>query len=266
MPSYYEIIGHQHPGGPVAEGCPPAPDFKTTSLFLDLDGTLVELCDEPGEVKMPASLLRDLDVLCRLTEGATALVSGRDMADLRQLVPGFKGAMIAGQGAEWSLGDRVERHPLAGSQKVAQITAIVRAFTDTDPRLILEPKAAGVAVHCRRAPEMVSEVYKFLQGTQVHYPDFVVVQGKRDIEIRPAGLNRRDAVRDMSDVPPFRGRRPIYIGDDILDEQAMEFVVQRGGLAIKVGESESWATHRLHTPAEARDCLSAWCAEEVTTA
>ena len=262
MHSYYEMIGYQHPGGPVAEGAPPVPDMSRTSFFIDFDGTLIDPCPRPGDVRVPRAAHEALGDLVRLTGGAVALITGRDLDEVRRLLPDFDGAIIAAHGAEWRLGGRVERHPMANSPEVKQMARIAAAFAATDPRMTVEPKATGVAIHVRDAPDLEGEAYRFMEGLHAHFPNFAVSRGRGYTELRPIGTSRLNALRAMMTRPPFLGRTPLYVGDDMLDEQAMRYVAELGGVAIKVGDSESFATHRLRSPAHLHRCLSSWCAAE----
>ncbi|SFP64832.1 trehalose-phosphatase [Tranquillimonas alkanivorans] len=257
-PQFYEMMGFQHPGGVCFEGCPPAPNLSTTALLIDFDGTLIDMAETPDQTFVPKEVPETMSRLAEAAGGAVAVITGRSVDEVRRLLPGYTGAIVGGHGAEVLVGTDHWVHPLAGSETVAKMTQIAHALTALDPRLIVEPKPAGVAVHCLRVPEMHSRICKFMDAIRQQFPEFDVCCGRRAVELRPRDVNRADAVIRLLDRTPFKGRRPVYFGDDQLDERAMEYVVGTGGFAIKVGDAESYASHRLRGSKEVRDCLEVW--------
>ena len=221
----------------------PLPE-KPWCLFLDVDGTLLELADSPGGVAVDAALLPLLDLLSVQAGGAVALVSGRTIANLDQLL-GARHLPMAGLHG-------CERRDATGQMHVAPIAieqlADVREglgrLVSRHPGLLLEDKGAGLALHFLKARELEHELraeVALLAAPLV--PKFAVLDGHAVIEVKPAAHTKDTAVSSFMQEPPFAGRQPIFIGDDITDYGGFEAVRRFDGLAIAVGarvKSEWW--------------------------
>ncbi len=212
------------------------------AYFFDLDGTLVDLVDVPAEVQVDGGLRRQLTALHQATGGAMALISGRTLRDLDALFPGVQ-LPAAGQhglerrGAE---GRTVRHQPPPGLEEARRILA------SGDPRLELEDKGLSLALHYRRAPGLGRYADQLVRTAAASAgPGYAVLQGKDIVELKPAGQDKGVAVREFLDEPPFRGRRPIFLGDDVTDEDGFATVNARGGASIKVGAGDTVARWRL---------------------
>jgi trehalose 6-phosphate phosphatase len=213
-------------------------------LFLDVDGTLLDLAASPGAVLVDASLLALLERLRRAAGGALALVSGRTIVDLDRLFMPLKLPAAGIHGCE--------RRDVHGASTVADV---VRAQLDPlrvalaqiaarHSGLLLEDKGAALALHFLQAPELERELraqVSVLAAPLV--PEFALLDGHAVIEIKPAVHTKDSAVTAFMREAPFRGRRPIFIGDDHTDYGGFEAVRRAGGMAIAVGprvRSEWW--------------------------
>jgi trehalose 6-phosphate phosphatase len=224
-------------------------------LFLDVDGTLLELADSPGGVAVDIELLPLLDRLRAVSGGALALVSGRTIANLDQLL---RGPHLPAAGLHGC-----ERRDARGRLHVAEIAreqlADVRAGLERlvarHPGLLLEDKGAGLALHFLKARQLEHELraeVALLAAPLV--PTFTLLDGHAVIEVKPAAHTKDSAVSAFMEEPPFRGRRPIFIGDDVTDYGGFAAVRRYDGLAIAVGprvKSEWW----LPDPRAVRDWL-----------
>jgi trehalose 6-phosphate phosphatase len=213
-------------------------------LFLDVDGTLLELADSPGGVSVDAALRPLLARLRARSGDAVALISGRTIANLDQLLgdPLLPAAGLHG----------CERRDATGRLHVAEIAreqlADVRAGLERlvarHPGLLLEDKGAGLALHFLKARQLEHELRAevALLATPL-VPTFALLDGHAVIEVKPAAHTKDTAVHAFMEETPFRGRRPIFIGDDITDYGGFAAVRRRDGLAIAVGprvKSEWW--------------------------
>jgi trehalose 6-phosphate phosphatase len=229
------------------------------ALFLDFDGTLVDIVDRPDAVAVEAGLPEALAALSRRLGGALAIVSGRPIAFLdRHLGEGvFDAAGL--HGIERRLGGRFqgcrpEDHP----RLRAGIRDLKVRFLP-DPRIIIEDKGCTVAVHWRLAPDRAEEAQGAAETLAAHLgPDYRVQQGKAVAEILPAASGKGRVIASFLTEPPYRGRRPIFIGDDLTDEHGFETVNTYGGLSVRVGPGSSVAAVRLASPAALRTTLRAW--------
>ncbi|MSU89161.1 trehalose-phosphatase [Rhodobacteraceae bacterium 2CG4] len=221
---------------------------ERTALLLDFDGTLVEIAPRPDAITVPAALPALLAALHRRLSGALALVSGREVADIRRYLPEFPGTIIGSHGAERAEPGRTAAPP-AALEGLEAIREAVRDFAAKHPALLLEPKAHGVVLHFRQAPELGPQVARFMGELAERHPDFAVQQAKMAWELRPGFADKGRAVRSLLGLDPFTDRIPIYVGDDATDEAAMNVVQDLGGVGIKIGQGSSVAMHRLPDPA-----------------
>jgi len=234
---------------------PPLP--SAPALFLDIDGTLVELQDSPEQVAVDRDLLALLPPLFAACGGALALVSGRPVSGIDDLFAPLK-LPAAGQHG-------VERRDAAGETHFhagcgIQLDALRRraaALAQRHPELLVEDKGASVAVHFRRAPHLAGEVRACLEEWLEEAADFKLQGGKMVLEAKPAGRDKGTALLEFMAEAPFLGRLPVFLGDDVTDEYGFQAVNRLGGLAIKVGEGPSVAPWRLPDVA----AVHAWLGE-----
>ena len=207
-------------------------------LFLDVDGTLVGLADAPDAVHVDDELRELLDRVRDRLDGAVALVSGRQISEIDRLFAprAWPAAGVHGLERRDALGTRHFKHVIdEGMLAIARYR--LRRLAEQLPGTIFEDKGITVALHYRQAPQHeqrirreMREVARDLGG------DFRVLEGRKVAELRPGGATKADAVRDFLREPPYVGRRPVFIGDDITDEEALRAVEQLGGLSVAVGD------------------------------
>jgi trehalose 6-phosphate phosphatase len=224
-------------------------------LFLDVDGTLLELADHPGAVSVDPALKRLLAQLRSAASGAVALVSGRTLADLDRLFDDLRLPLAGLHGCERrNARDELHVAPVAIEQ-LADVRAGLERLVARHEGLFLEDKGAGLALHFLRARELEHELraeVALLAAPLV--PKFALLDGHAVIEIKPAAHTKDSAVSAFMEEEPFRGRQPIFIGDDTTDYGGFAAVRRFGGLAIAVGprvKSEWW----LPGPADVRQWL-----------
>lgn len=237
-------------------GALPAPEG--TALFLDFDGTLVDIAETPDGVVVPSGLRDLLARLTRATGGALALVSGRSVAAIEGFLPGYDGVIIGGHGAETRRDGRVVRHRFAGSAALGEISAAAESFVHGKDGLLAERKPTGIVLHYRRAPGRQSEVEAFMQRIADAHEGVELHRAKMAAELRPDDIGKDQAVAALMAKPPFAGKTAVFFGDDATDEPAMRFCVESGGTACKVGDGTSGAPHRLAFPEHVRAALGIW--------
>lgn len=236
-----------------------APDLRAASLFLDFDGTLVDIAERPDGIVVPAGLKGLLSTLSRRTDRRTIIITGRSLADLDARLDDWAGPVIGSHGAEFRLPGLAETHPLAGSDVVEEAIRQTEAFAADHPGLLAERKPVGVVLHFRQAPAKEDCARDFLAALAADSDEFELHPSKMAIELRPAGVSKRDAIRKVMDRSPYRGSSPIFFGDDATDEPALGWVAdQPGGLSVKVGPGASAASGRLPDPEAVRAILSRW--------
>ncbi len=221
----------------------PARDW---ALFLDIDGTLLELAAHPRAVTVDPELTRLLRVLYEQTGGALALISGRTLADADALFAPLKLCVAGQHGAERRDFDgALHRHapPLEGLRRAGER---LRRLVDVHPGLTLEEKGTNVALHFRGAPQLEAQLLPLIERLVADLgQDFELQAGKMVLEIKPTGKDKGTAIEAFMQEPPFRGRTPLFIGDDLTDEYGFALVNRLGGDSIKVGPGATEAHWRL---------------------
>jgi trehalose 6-phosphate phosphatase len=247
--------------GDLAVGAGGADGF---ALFLDFDGTLVEIAPTPDAVRVAPELPDDLAVLRDRLDGALAVVTGRPVATIDAFlgardfdVGGMHGGEIRRSGH--LAGCVPSEHPL--------LREAVDAFTTTLSGLdgvLIEDKGCSVAVHWRlagadAAHEAESMVETMGSGLR---PRYRLQRGKAVAEILPASWTKGEAIRSFQTMAPYAGRRAVFFGDDLTDEEAFKTVNADGGLSVRIGEGMTAAICRLASPADVRAVLHGWAAGE----
>ena len=228
------------------------------AFFLDVDGTLLEIADTPSAVRVDMELLELIEKLSRISGGALALVSGRSISDLEELL-GARRMPLAGQhGLERrDAAGRLWIHAAPPGAKCAIKEALAPVLA-RHPGLLLEDKGLTLALHYRQAPHLAAYAQRLMAKLMQEAGDGLELQkGKRVMEIKPAGIDKGTAVAEYLAESPFRGRHPVFIGDDLNDEHGFAEVNRMGGISIKVGRGASCARYRLPSVAAVRHWLNA---------
>lgn len=226
------------------------------ALFLDFDGTLAEIQSDPDTVWLPDSTLGDLEVLAARLEGALAIISGRDLRDLVRRTPagvwrlGGHGLEVLAPGA-----GPLPSVPHPPDALLAPLAEVVRR-----PGIRLEIKGPIVALHYRAAPEAGPACLVAAKTAALAVPGHVVQAGKMVVEVKPEGAHKGAALGRIMQARPFTGRRPVMLGDDVTDEDAMRAAIELGGTAVKIGPGESVAALRAPDPQAVR----IWLAREAS--
>lgn len=235
---------------------PPLSSFDGAALFLDFDGTLVELADAPDAIEVPGELAGLLRRLAERLEGRLAIVSGRSLADLDSHVRCRGVAMSGSHGLELRLADG-RQLPLAAPAALDAARAEIARFAGRDPGLLIEDKPASVALHYRRVPDRGDEVAALMERLAAA-SGLLVQHGKMVAELRPPGADKGDALRALMREPAFAGARPWFVGDDLTDEHAFAAAGDLGGAGVLVGPPRATAAcYRLDGVAEVASWLRA---------
>jgi trehalose 6-phosphate phosphatase len=226
-------------------------------LFLDVDGTLLEIAATPDAVDVDEALKALLLRTQRALGGALALVSGRSIAALDELFAPQHWPAAGLHG--------LERRDVAGSRYVISVPrdaafeaarSALAAVAKATPGVLFEDKGRTVALHYRMVPEIEPELRQLMHGIADGLGDaYEVLDGKRVLELKPARASKADAIRAFLAEPPFAGRRPIFIGDDVTDLDGFGAVEQAGGLSVAVGDRVQ-ALARVSSPREVRVLLA----------
>ena len=237
---------NQGPILPFSDG-PAVPAFdRNWCFFMDIDGTLLEFAERPDAVTADAevkAILRDLQAIAA---GAVALISGRPIADIDRLFAPLRFPAAGQHGIErrGHAGDlHIHEAPAARLQDaVKKLERLIAKYSG----LVFENKGATLALHYRLAPHLAPEAERIMR--ELHDDlgsEFELQSGKMLVEIKPSGKDKGTAIAEFMDEAPFRGRTPVFIGDDLTDEYGFALVNRRGGHSVKVGAGTSAANWRL---------------------
>ncbi len=207
------------------------------ALFLDFDGSIVEIAPTPGAVEVPETLPPLLRGLRGALGGAVAIVTGRPIAGIDSFLGDAVPAVAGLHGLERRGADgAIVRPPLPGDA-LRRAVARLEAFAAAHPGVLVEDKTRSVALHYRLAPEAEAACRDAMQAALADgLAGWAVAEGKRVFEIRPEGVTKGTAIAAFMAEAPFRGRVPVFCGDDITDEDGFAAVDALGGIGIRVGE------------------------------
>jgi trehalose 6-phosphate phosphatase len=227
-----------------------------SALFLDLDGTLVPFEMRPQDVRTPSWVVPVLQRLSHQFDGALAIVSGRPLAAIDELLRPLRLPAAGVHGIERRLADgRIRIH---SAEVPAAALQADQALAARHPALLVEPKPGGLALHYRAEPSLGplcdAEMARALQG----HDGWELLHGHCVAEVKTRAASKAVAVEAFMAESGFAGRTPVFVGDDVTDEDGIAAVQARAsGFGVKVGPGPSGARHRLDDPAAVRRWLQA---------
>jgi trehalose 6-phosphate phosphatase len=209
-------------------------ETRPLALLLDFDGTLVEIGDTPDSVAISPAMTDTLTLAARQLDGRIAVVSGRSLEQLHQLLPPALagGVIAASHGQELSV-DGTVRAPRP-TRLFAELAFKAALHFEHYPGIVIEEKSFGLGVHYRLMPQLRDRAEQWAMA-QAAAHGLVVQQGDMVFELRPGGSDKGDAVRAIMALDRFAGSAPVFIGDDLTDIPAFDAARALGGTAISVG-------------------------------
>lgn len=239
-----------------------AATLPSSAVLLDVDGTILDLAPTPLEVVVPADLTAALEALSQRTGGALAFVSGRPLAELDLFFAPLRLPAIAGHGAELRLGDGYVAR--ASTFLDPELKAALASIADDKPGVVVEDKKYSIALHYRLAPHLGHEVRDEVSAVCARFPSTAIeiLPGKSVVEVKQPSFNKGTAVRELMRHVPFKGRRPIFIGDDVTDEAAFAVMPEFGGIGFSVGREMNGIAGTFETPGDVRRWIADIVAEK----
>jgi trehalose 6-phosphate phosphatase len=217
------------------------------ALFLDVDGTLLEIANSPDAVRVPASLRNTLELASERVSGALALISGRKLGELDQLFAPSVFPAAGQHGFERRDYDGNMLLPLVDTERLQSARQVLVTLVERYPGLLLEDKGTGLALHYRNAPHLEASLRQIMNELLIcAAPQFELKPGKFVFELTPAGYSKRTAIEAFMQEAPFAGRTPVFVGDDVTDEDGFAAVNALDGYSIRVGADQSVATAARH--------------------
>jgi trehalose 6-phosphate phosphatase len=213
----------------------PLPPFARAALLLDLDGTLLDFASTPMAVIVPAMLPPTLLRLRDALDGALAVITGRPVEQIDTLLPGIVPVVAGEHGGALrpAPGAPLQRPDLPAVP--AEMLAQADAFAAAHPGVLVERKARGFALHYRLAPAAGPSLAAAVTSWVMPVADqFQALPAHMAWEVRPRGADKGSAVAAIMALPDFAGRLPVFIGDDVTDEDGMVVARQMGGAGLFV--------------------------------
>jgi trehalose 6-phosphate phosphatase len=228
------------------------------AVLLDIDGTLLDLAPTPREVWVPPGLAKTLSQLHEMTSGALALVSGRSLNDIDLIFAPEQFPAVGGHGAEMRISADSEAVAVHAPPMDKELKRRLAAIAKLSPGILLEDKGYSLALHYRLAPHAEKAIYEAVSLIRADLPDapIEVLPGKCVCEIKHSGFTKATGVRELMAHEPFRGRRPIFIGDDVTDESVFAIMPDFDGLAFSVGRRAQRVAGHFDEPRDVRAWLA----------
>lgn len=238
---------------------PPLTLLDGAALFLDFDGTLVPLADVPDAVHVDDALHAMLEQLRDALGGRLAIISGRAIATLRDSF-GLGSFLLAGShGLEIMAADGSIAAP-ARLPAVDEAQHRLERFAADKPGLVIERKTLSVGLHYRLAPQWEAEAAVIVEAL-ARDSGLMIQRGKMMLELRPGGIDKGSALAVMMQAAPMAGATPIFVGDDVTDEEGFRAAASLGGHGILVGPArDTQANWRLEQVAAVRHYLTSYAA------
>src|SRR6202050_4546408 len=229
------------------------------AVLLDIDGTLLDLAPTPREVWVPPGLAKTLSQLHEKTSGALALVSGRSLNDIDLIFAPEQFPAVGGHGAEMRISADSEAVAVHAPPMDKELKRRLAAIARLSPGILLEDKGYSLALHYRLAPHAERAIYEAISLIRADLPNapIEVLPGKCVCEIKQAGFDKATGVHELMTHEPFKGRRPIFIGDDVTDESVFAIMPDFGGLAFSVGRRARGVAGHFGEPRDVREWLPA---------
>jgi len=228
-----------------------APDC---ALFLDFDGTLVDIAPLPDQVIVTDMLHAALPLLQTRLQGRLALVSGRPINELDKLLAPLTFPAAGVHGMERRGVDGVVRRLTAPDFDLVRQAA--QGLAARHPDLWVEEKHGALALHFRQAPELQALCTDAMRVAVDASPGLLLMEGKMIVEVKSNAVSKGTAIRDFLAEAPFSGHRPLFIGDDTTDEAGFAQVQSIGGIGLKVGPGPTVAQCRIASAEQLRIVLS----------
>lgn len=222
------------------------------ALFLDVDGTLIEFAEDPLQVRLLPQVREAIGALSDRLGGAVALVSGRPLSQLDALFAPLR-LPAAGLHGHEMRSDLAARHDMPPADDtddwLHSLHQRAAHMAQAHPGVLVEDKGVSMALHWRAAPQSADAVLAFAQDALAALPGYRLQPGDHVIEFVPQGADKGVAVEQMMQRAPFRGRVPVFVGDDLTDEYGFLAAQRLGGWAVRVGTREpTQARHSLADP------------------
>lgn len=229
-------------------------DADRYAIFLDFDGTLVELAERPELVQVTDEARDLLGALVKQFHGAVAIITGRDIATIDEFLSPLKLPTAGVHGLVRRDVNGTLHEPEFDAAPLKAVEEALRPLLEREDGLLVEHKHGALVLHYRQRPDLEDICTEVMERAVLEKPSITLRLGKMVIEAVGYPTDKGRAIEHFMNEPPFRGRLPVFAGDDLTDEDGFAIVNQRDGLSIKVGTGTTVASHQV----ENRTALFAW--------
>jgi trehalose 6-phosphate phosphatase len=231
---------------PQVSSATAAPLSSRIAIFIDFDGTLVNVAQTPDEIEVATTLPASLERAADRVDNALAVLTGREINTIDHYLAPLRLPVAGAHGSQRRRADgTLELTDPASSEAARLIAQRLEPLVAAHPRLLLEAKEGTVALHFRQAPELEGACRAAMEEAMRDVAGFALLPGKMVFEARPMGISKGTALRAFMKEQPFAGRLPVFIGDDVTDEDGFIAAQDLGGVGIKVGQGETAAQMRI---------------------
>jgi trehalose 6-phosphate phosphatase len=235
---------------------PPSLDPSAQAVFLDYDGTLVEIAPTPEEARADPELLLLLELLQERLDGALAIVTGRPIGDIDALLHPLRLTVAALHGLAVRRRDGSAMAAPVSAALLDPVRDAFSAFAAEHPGTRVEDKGLSIALHYRGAPSAGAAAETLAHRLAATSEGALRLQrGKMVAELLPAGTDKGRAITALMEEPPFHARHPVFVGDDVTDEAGFSAVNQQSGTSVRVGCGPTAARFQLRNVGALRDWL-----------
>lgn len=241
-----DLVSRREPTHPDRD----AVDPSSTAFFFDFDGTLAEFVPIPDQVLIDPRVVANLRTLHHASNGALAIVSGRPIEQLDRYLGDFRPALAGVHGLQYRNPDGTLATAPFDASTVTHLSDALTRFSEQHTGLIAETKPGSVALHYRMRPDLEEEARSLGSRLASQFPGIEIMHGKMVVELRLGGRSKGDAVSHFMAMPPFAGRTPLFVGDDVTDEDGIARAQSLGGLGCKVGPGNTAARRRFDAIAD----------------
>lgn len=250
----FETLSTAHAPAPQ----PVLPPLHRCALLFDIDGTLLDLAPTPDAVVVPEGLRSALQRLFDLSGGALAFVSGRSIADIDRIFAPMILPAIGGHGAEMRVSPMAEACAIGAYPMSRELKRRFAAIGEMSERILIEDKGYSLAIHYRQATEFEPEIFTRVTAIRSDLSEapIDVLPGKRVVEIKPSGFSKASGVRELMTHSPFKGRCPVFFGDDVTDDAVFAIMPDIAGLSFSVGRKARGVAGQFGRPRDVRRWLA----------
>ena len=234
------------------------PPMKRCAFLLDIDGTLLDLAPAPDQVVVPKGLRTALQALFEQTAGALAFVSGREIVDIDRIFAPAVFPAVGGHGAEMRVSAAEAACATLAQPLSRELRQRFAALAALSSGILIEDKGFSIAIHYRKAPEAERGIFERIAAIRGELSEapIEVLPGKRVVEIKSSGFSKASGVRELMTHKPFKGRCPLFFGDDVTDDTVFAIMPDLKGLSFSVGRKARGVAGQFSRPRDVRRWLA----------